>query len=92
MVNGFEYVEPSIDREPNAIRKGMPLANAIQMPDSGRFAGKHVIVVDDVITSGEQFRQMAAYIRSADARSIKGLFIAKTLEPEEKQTGNFFVI
>ena len=82
--NGFDYIEPSIDREPNAIRKGMPLANAIQMPDSGRFAGKHVIVVDDVITRGEQFKQISTYIRSADARSVTGLFVAKTPEPEEK--------
>jgi predicted amidophosphoribosyltransferase len=83
--DGFALVEPSIERWPNAIRKGMPLANAIQMPDSSRFEGKHVVIVDDVITTGEQFRQMAAYVKSADARSITGLFIAKTLEPEEKQ-------
>ena len=83
--NGFDYIVPSIEREPNAIRKGMPLANAIQMPDSSRFAGKHVVVVDDVITRGEQFSQIATYIRSADARSVTGLFVAKTPEPGEKQ-------
>ena len=83
--NGFDYIVPSIEREPNAIRKGMPLSNAIRMPDSSRFVGKHVIVVDDVITRGEQFSQMAAYIRSADALSITGLFVAKTPEPEERQ-------
>lgn len=83
VTDGFGLIEPSIDREPNAIRKGMPLTNAILMTDSSKFEDKHVILVDDVVKSGTQFRQMATYIRSADALSVKGLFVAKTPEPEE---------
>jgi hypothetical protein len=85
VTDGFELIELDIERKPNAVRKGMPLSNAIKMPDTGRFIGKDVIIVDDVVTSGEQFRQMATYVKSADARVVKGLFVAKTLEPEEKK-------
>lgn len=80
ITDGFGLIDVDIEREPLAIRKGMPLTNVIRLTDGDRIAGRDVIIVDDVITRGEQFGQLATYLKYADARSIKGLFLAKTLK------------
>jgi predicted amidophosphoribosyltransferase len=83
VADGFELIELAVEREPNAIKKGMPLSNVIRLADSDLFAGKDVIIVDDVVTRGEQFCQLANYLKSAGARNITGLFLAKTLRNNE---------
>ncbi len=83
IADGFDLIALDEEREPNAIKKGMPLTNVIRLTDGDRIAGKDVIIVDDVVTRGEQFGQIATYLKYADARSIKGLFLAKTLKSGE---------
>lgn len=45
------------------------------------FRGKKVILVDDVITRGRTFVQIANKLISNGASSVEGLFVAKTINP-----------
>lgn len=47
--------------------------------DAERFEGKHVILFDDVITSGSSFEQVANILMKNGAKQVTGLFLAKTV-------------
>lgn len=79
VADGFGLIEIVVEREPDAIKKRMPLVDAIRLADDADLQDKDVIIVDDVITRGEQFTQFAAHLKSADVRNITGVFIAKSL-------------
>lgn len=44
-------------------------------------AGKDVILIDDVITRGTTFYATARKLLAAGAKSVRGLFLAKTVHP-----------
>lgn len=46
------------------------------------FKGKKVILIDDVITRGRTFVQTATKLMNMGASSVKGLFVAKTINPD----------
>ena len=46
------------------------------------FRGKNVILIDDVITRGRTFYDTAVKLNSNGARSVTGLFVAKTVNPD----------
>lgn len=47
------------------------------------FIGKKVILIDDITTRGTTFNMTADKLEELGARSITGLFLAKTIHPEE---------
>lgn len=53
---------------------------------------KNVILIDDIITTGETFNKTAEQAMRMGAHSVHGLFLAKTVHPDlpmkEKQTSN----
>jgi phosphoribosylpyrophosphate synthetase len=46
------------------------------------FQGKSVILIDDVITSGNSFENCASALIENGAQSVDGLFVAKTINPD----------
>ena len=50
--------------------------------DTSYFRGKHVILIDDVITRGRTFVQTANKMIANGASSVEGLFVAKTVNPD----------
>jgi len=50
--------------------------------DSDFFRGKKVILIDDVITRGRTFNDTASKLMSHGAKSVVGLFVAKTVNPD----------
>lgn len=79
IIDGYSLIELVMERNPDDIRKGMPLSNAMRLTDDERVKDKALLILDDVCTSGGSFIQMADYLLSADARSVTGIFIAKTI-------------
>lgn len=45
-------------------------------------AGKNVIVIDDITTRGTTFNQVAEKLKASGAKSVTGLFLAKTINPD----------
>jgi len=45
--------------------------------------GRHVILVDDVLTSGATMRECARVLREAGARSVTGVALARTVRAQE---------
>ena len=49
--------------------------------NSAAVYGKKVLLIDDVITTGRSFTQTADKVMASGARSVQGLFLAKTINP-----------
>ena len=47
-----------------------------------RLQGKHVLLVDDIVTTGATLRDAATCLRRAGARSVTAFTVARTPEPE----------
>jgi phosphoribosylpyrophosphate synthetase len=50
--------------------------------DSSIFRGKNVILIDDVITSGNSFKCCARVLIKSGVMDVYGLFVAKTINPD----------
>lgn len=49
--------------------------------DISHFFGKHVILIDDVISTGKTFNKVCNLIMKGGALSVRGLFYSKTIYP-----------
>ena len=74
--NGFNYIS-AIEHEE---KKGSSDKNIrpFLILNSEQYKGKNVLLFDDVITSGSSFKQVAAKLLETGAKSVTGLFLAKT--------------
>lgn len=75
--NGYDAVSIIYDREEY---KGLFRTDKIEhiRIDKGRVTGKHILLIDDVTTTGESFAQMREELRRKGALSVTGIFLAKT--------------
>lgn len=62
------------DRKANA--EG-PLRASLQVPSPARVQGKAIVVLDDVFTDGLTLREVARALRSAGARAVYGVSLAR---------------
>lgn len=77
--DGYGMLRIVFDREFGDVRKGMPVTENIRLTEDGDpFEGKHVLLCDDLYTSGRSFDGMADYLTAAGAVSVTGIFLAKT--------------
>ena len=74
--NGFNYLS-AIEHEET---KGSANKNIVPylILNSEQYSGKNVLLFDDVITSGTSFHQIAAKLLKTGAKSVTGIFLAKT--------------
>ncbi len=74
--NGFNYLS-AIKHEAT---KGCASKNItpFMQPNPQRYEGKNIILFDDVITSGSSFKQVATLLLNTGAKSVTGIFLAKT--------------
>lgn len=78
----FDAVHNVVDRE-STMKTGK-----VENPASGfgikksEVEQKHVILIDDVYTTGNSFRRTVELLRNNGAWDIHGLFIAKTINPD----------
>lgn len=49
------------------------------------YFGKHVIVIDDVISTGRTFNKVGDLLMKSGALSVEGLFFSRTIYPENLQ-------
>ena len=59
------------------------LSNLIFHPDY--FKGRDVFLIDDIISSGENFTQMKRKLIQLGAKSVTGLFLGKTVKSENQK-------
>lgn len=52
--------------------------------------GKNIVLIDDIITRGVTFNQVAAKLMSLGALSVFGLFLAKTVNPDYHPGAAYF--
>ncbi len=53
-------------------------AGAYRVSDPGCVAGKHILLVDDIVTTGETLRECARVLKAAGARSVTAVTAAQT--------------
>lgn len=49
------------------------------------FKGRDVFLIDDIISSGENFTQMKRKLIQLGAKSVTGLFLGKTVKSENQK-------
>ncbi len=57
------------------------------MTDSQAIAGKHIVLVDDVLTTGATIRECARVLLDAGARNVMGVVLARTVHGSDLDTG-----
>ena len=55
--------------------------------DSQAIAGKHIVLVDDVLTTGATIRECARVLLDAGARNVMGVVLARTVHGSDLDTG-----
>ena len=87
MENGFDYIHVTSDGD--AKHMGGVSSSSYEV-DSEFFNGKHVLIFDDVITSGRSMERLRITLQNAGANVIGGFSIGKT--KHEKQGNHPFYI
>ena len=77
----IDGIDVAYDRESGHMtgKSGNPIEN--MEFNSGRFAGKKVVLVDDVRTRGVTFERTADKLESLGAATVFGVFLAQTIHP-----------
>jgi len=84
VVDGFRATWIKEDREQMKGTHGQDkLSNLIFHPDY--FKGRDVFLIDDIISSGENFTQMKRKLIQLGAKSVTGLFLGKTIKSENQK-------
>lgn len=79
VVDGFRATWIKEDREQMKGTHGQDkLSNLIFHPDY--FKDRDVFLIDDIISSGENFTQMKRKLIQLSAKSVTGLFLGKTVK------------
>ena len=74
--NGFNYLSAVEHEETKGSIDKNIVPYLILQPE--QYNGKNVLLFDDVITSGTSFKQVAAKLLETGAKSVTGVFLAKT--------------
>ncbi len=74
--NGFNYLSAVEHKETKGCSNKCIIPYVVLHPES--YNGKNILLFDDVITSGTSFKQIAAKLLETGARSVTGIFLAKT--------------
>jgi len=82
LINGYSAITVREDHEAQHLteHKNDIVGKLNFNPDIIR--GKKIILIDDVITRGKSFNQVARKLKSLGANSVIGFFIAKTVNPK----------
>lgn len=78
--NGFDAIRIIHDREEMKGQSGCDKTANLAF-DHEKIAGKRILLLDDVITRGDGFRQAAEKLMDNGATSVTGLFLARTVTP-----------
>ncbi len=71
-----KHTQPQAEM-PDWDQRGENIAGAFAVIDPAQIAGKNIILIDDVSTSGSTLAEAAKVLKKAGARTIIGLVIAK---------------
>lgn len=93
-LGGVEHLEPLVRQKNTRTQTEMAspakrrenIAGAFRLADGAAVAGRRVIIVDDVCTSGATLDEAAAVLLGAGAAEVYGLVIAAA-DPKDDQSG-----
>ncbi len=82
VINGYDAI--GVLQDHDAGHLGTKPANVLPYLsfNSNKIRDKRILLVDDVITRGKSFYQVADHLQSLGASSVRGVFVAKTINPD----------
>jgi len=81
--NGYDLIEPIEDRDEVHLGGHRNYSHILESLEFGEITGKHIILLDDVVTVGRSFRIISNHLITLGARSVNGIMLAKTHWLEE---------
>ena len=83
IANGYDAITVTRDREEY---KGQHYKNKTDNLhfDEAAIRGRHILLFDDLLTTGAGLSQVSRKLLACGALSVTGLFLAKTLPPEDE--------
>jgi hypothetical protein len=81
IINGYDLIESTANRPET--HNGFKRNNHFSIADikiADEIKDKNVIIFDDIITTGNQFRQVAAKIRNTGGSVLMGMFLGQTVK------------
>lgn len=81
IINGYDLIKSSVDRPATHGRSnGSKYFSAADVKLSNSLIGKNVILFDDIITTGNQFRQITNKVDNFGADVLMGIFLGQTVK------------
>ncbi|MBW3095200.1 ComF family protein [Bifidobacterium sp. 64T4] len=82
---GISRVHGKAVETTNARGRAARLKERLEVPDPGLIAGKNVLILDDIVTTGTTMRRCAEAVRGAGGHVIGGIALAAVPPPDELQ-------
>ena len=82
IINGYDIISVKEDHEAQHLSGHTGTIVTKLNFDQSIINGKTIILIDDVITRGKSFSQVASQLKKFGASKIIGIFIAKTINPD----------
>ena len=81
IVNGYDLIKSTVDRPATHDRfNGSKYFSAADLKLSNYLIGRNVVLFDDIITTGNQFRQITNKVNSFGADVLMGIFLGQTVK------------
>ena len=83
ITNGYDAITITHDREEYKGRQDKDKTANLHF-DATAIRGRHILLFDDLLTTGAGLSQVSRKLLACGALSVTGLFLAKTLPPEDE--------
>ncbi|MGL5904381.1 MAG: ComF family protein, partial [Cetobacterium sp.] len=84
--NGFDYIKVTSDRDAKHLSEDRDNSNKNYEIDYNKIKNKNILLLDDIITTGNGFSELSNELIKNGSKEVKGLFLAKTVKTSTKNT------
>lgn len=81
--NGYDYIKMNTNNIPNHLKSDLKNKKYEFILDDDRLKEKHLIVFDDILTSGKTFFSLANNLESLNCKIRLVIFLARTIKEED---------
>lgn len=81
--NGYDYISIKENNSPNHLKNNIKAKKYEFILNEDKLKGKHLIVFDDILTSGKTFYSLAITLEDLNCKIRLAIFLARTIKQED---------